>query len=353
MLWTIINISHIKDEHPVSASQAARHSKTYVVVGSNSFIGSHFVDALLEDPSNNVVGISRSPEKSDLYLPYKRHPSPRFEFHQVDLVRQADRLISLLDDLQPAYIIYTAALTEVSVSFDHPVEYFQTNCLGVVELCNHLRTRTYLKCYIHISTDEVYGNCSGPVDESAPLKPSTPYAASKAAADLYLITLRENTDFPVILIRPTNVYGAHQQLYKLIPRTLIQLSQGKQVELHAQGLVVRSYIHVRDVVYGTLSAIDRGETGSTYHFSSDPLTIAESVRAICKYLGCDFEISVRKVEDRSQQDLQYWLDSSRARHELGWHPRVTFEQGLKEVHSWVEDNWAEILKEPQAYIHQA
>src|SRR5712691_10904022 len=118
--------------------------RTIVVIGSNCFTGSHLVDALLEDPRNAVVGVSRSPEKGALYLPYKRRPTARFRFHQVNLVREAERLLALLDELEPECVVNVAALSEVNLSNFQPVEYFQTNCFGVVRLANHLRTRSYL-----------------------------------------------------------------------------------------------------------------------------------------------------------------------------------------------------------------
>lgn len=329
------------------------NDQTYIVIGSNSFTGSHIVDELLEDGSSYVIGISRSPENNSLYLPYKRRQSSNFKFHQVDLFRQPDLLISLLDEIQPTYVINVAALSEVALSNFQPVEYFQTNCLGIVKLCNRLRTRSYLKRYIHISTAEVYGNCLQPAKETAPLNPSTPYAASKAAADLYLSTLWKNFDFPVILIRSTNVYGKHQQLYKIIPRTLIFLKQGKQVELHAKGQVVRSFVHIRDVVRGLVSAMHFGEAGNIYNFSTrNDMRIAEVVQKICEYLGYDFQASTREAEGRLGQDAQYMLDFSKAQRELGWRSQVPFEDGLREVICWVDENWNEILREPHSYTHK-
>lgn len=311
------------------------------------------MDALLEDVSNKVVGISRSPEKDNLFLPYKSRQSSNFRFHQVDLVRELDRLIRLLDDIQPFCIVNVAALSEVALSNFRPVEYFQTNCLGIVRLCDQLRTRPYLQRYAHISTAEVYGNCQYPVKETAPLRPSTPYAASKAAADLYLTTLWKNFNFPVIILRSTNVYGKHQQLYKIIPRTLIYLKQGKQLELHARGRLIRSYVHVRDVVRGALSAIHMGKSGDIYNFSGEPGTIADLVRTICEYRAYDFEAVTQAGDERPEQDFQYLLDSSKAQRELGWRQLVPFQEGLKEVVSWVEDNWEGILKEPHTYVHKA
>src|SRR4029077_17048135 len=129
--------------------------------------------------------------------------------------------------------------------------------------------QAWLKRYVHISSPEVYGTCEGTVKEDAPLNPSTPYAASKASGDLFLWTLVKNFNFPLVMIRATNVYGAHQQLFKIIPRTAIYLKLGKTIELHGGGTAVKSYIHVRDVSQGELLAMEHGRKGEIYHFSPD------------------------------------------------------------------------------------
>jgi len=325
----------------------------YVVIGSNCFSGSALVDELLADPSNFVVGISRSPEKSRLYLPYKAHQTSNFEFHQLNLVSQPDELISLLDEIKPAYIINFAALSEVFISNQSPLDYFNINTSAVVNLGNQLRTRDYLKFYVHISSAEIYGPCDKPVPESAPLNPTTAYAASKAAADFYLLTAFKRFRFPVIIIRSTNVYGKHQQLFKIIPRTAIYLTEGKTIELHGGGKVVRPFIHIRDVARGIIKAMQHGQPGNIYHFSTDNLrSIAEVVEKMCQLMGYDFKASTVIVEARPGQDSQYLLDYSRSKTELGWSPQVPFDDGLSEVTSWVRDNWAEISREPHTYIHK-
>lgn len=326
---------------------------THVVLGSNCFSGSHMVDALLADPANRVVGISRSSEKKPLYLPYKARSNGNFAFHQLDMVRQMDDVVPLLDNLQPDYVINFAALSEVVLSNQSPVEYFDINTTAVVKLCTQLRTRSYLKRYVHVSSAEVYGHCEGPVSPWAPLNPSTPYAVSKGAADMYLLTLASNFGFPVIIIRSTNVYGRHQQLFKIIPRTVIYLRKGQKIELHGGGRAIKHFIHIRDVAQGVIDAIHRGTPGSIHHFStSSKATVADVVRHICDFVGRDFEASTTSVEERQAQDAQYWLDGSETYETLSWRPRVSFEDGLKEVISWIDENWDEIDREPHLYQHK-
>jgi len=325
----------------------------YVVLGSNCFTGSHIVDALLNDPSNQVIGVSRSPEPKDLFLPYKRRQAANFQFYQIDLVRGFAPLVRLLDEVKPQVVINVAALSEVALSNERPVEYFDINTLAVVKLCNYLRTCSYLERYVHISSAEVFGSCDLPVTEEALFNPSTPYAVSKAAADMYLNALIKNFGFPAVLIRSTNVYGKHQQLFKIIPRTVIYLKLGKVIELHGGGKSIKSFIHIRDVVQGLRLAIERGRPGA-YHFTVvSPQTIADVVYQICRWMGYDAGRATRVVGERLGQDARYWLDCSKANRELGWAPQVPFEQGVREVIEWVETHWAAIQQEPLVYVHKA
>ncbi|MBT9141749.1 MAG: dTDP-glucose 4,6-dehydratase 2 [Syntrophomonadaceae bacterium] len=327
--------------------------KSYVIIGSNCFTGSHIVDALLEDPQNQVVGISRSHEYKDFFLPYKRWQNPQFRFYQIDLVRQFGEVVQLLDKVKPQVVINVAALSEVALSHERPVEYFETNTLGVVKLCNHLRACSYLEHYVHVSSAEIFGSCEKPVTEEMLFNSSTPYAVSKAAADMYLNTLIENFGFPATLIRSTNVYGKHQQLFKIIPRTVIYLKLGKIIELHGGGVAIKSFIHIRDVVHGLLLALEQGKPGA-YHFTvASDQTVADIVRQICTWMGYDFESTTHVVGERLGQDARYWLDCSKAERDLGWAPQVPFEQGAREVIEWIESNWAAIQRESLVYIHKA
>lgn len=324
-----------------------------LVIGSNSFSGSDFIDLLLEDPRNEVVGVSRSDEKSELFLPYLAKHSNRFAFHQMDLNSDLERLKSLLDAFRPDFIVNFAAQSEVAPSWENPGHWFRTNAVAIAELGHFLKDAPYLKKYVHISSPEVYGACSGVVKEDAPLNPSTPYAASKAAGDLMLFTLVKNFKFPLVMIRATNVYGAHQQLFKIVPRSVIAIKQGKTLELHGGGQAVKSYIHIRDVSRGELLAMENGRVGEIYHFSPDAgIAVRDVVRRICALTGADFNRATKAVGERLGQDAAYVIDSTKARHELGWSPRVPMDQGLQEVVRWVESSWPQIQEEPLEYIHK-
>jgi len=324
-----------------------------VVIGSNSFSGSDFIDLLLDDKRNHVIGISRSPEKSALFLPYKRHQGTNFRFYQMDLNKDIQRIIELLDSFEPEYIVNFAAQSEVAPSWEHPEHWFQTNVVALAKLTNMLKDRDYLRRYIHISSPEVYGTCEGRITESAPLNPSTPYAASKAAADLFLFTLVKNFQFPLVMIRSTNVYGAHQQLFKIIPRSIIYLKMGKKILLHGGGAAVKSYIHIRDISRGELAAVEKGRPGTIYHLSPDRgYAVRDVVHSICDLMGSDFDAMTTSVGERPGQDAAYIIDSTLAQEELGWSPKISLEEGLSGVIAWVEDNWEQIQKEPLEYVHK-
>lgn len=328
--------------------------KKIAVIGSNSFSGSDFIDLLLEDNNNHVIGLSRSQEKAPLFLPYKRYKGENFKFYQMDLNKDTQQIIELLDSFEPEYIVNFAAQSEVAPSWEHPEQWFQTNVVALAKLTNALRSRDYLKRYVHISSPEVYGTCEGRITEFAPVNPSTPYAASKAAADLFLFTLYKNFNFPLVMIRSTNVYGAHQQLFKIIPRSIINIKLGKIIELHGGGQAVKSYIHIRDISRGEMAAMEKGRPGEIYHLSPDHgIAVKDVVRTICDKMEVDFEKAIKMVEERLGQDAAYVIDSSKAKEEFGWEPKITIDEGINECIKWVNDNWDVIKSMPQEYIHKA
>jgi len=332
----------------------ATQSQTIVVLGANSFSGQDFVDLLLDQPRYRVIGVSRSAERSSLFLKYReRTDLSRFAYHQLDMNDDMPELLRLLDVERPASIVNFAAQSEVAPSWNHPEHWFQTNCVALSLLINHLQRQDYLQRYLHVSSPEVYGTCVGTVLESAPMNPSTPYAASKAAADLLLSCYRKQFGFPLLTVRATNVYGARQQLFKIIPRSAIYLQTGKRIELHGGGRAVKSYIHIRDVSRGELAILERGRLGQIYHLSPDAgIAVRDVVQTMCQDLGQSFADSTTVVEERPGQDAAYVIDSTLARTELGWKPTIGLAAGLKEVIDWTQSNLAAIAQLPLSYVHK-
>jgi len=326
---------------------------TVLVIGSNSFSGSDFIDLLLERGDYSVIGVSRSPEKNPVFLRYKRHQNPDFKFYQIDLNKDLPPLIELMKTNRPDYVVNFAAQSEVAPSWENPQQWFQTNAVAITALAHALKDFKFLKRYVHISSPEVYGTCVGTVHEDAPLNPSTPYAASKAAGDLSLFTYVKNFGLPLVMIRSTNVYGAHQQLFKIIPRSVINLRLGRKIELHGGGVAVKSYIHIRDVSRGELAAMENGQAGLIYHLSPDEgIAVKDVVRLICERLGRKLDDCVTATAERLGQDAAYVIDSTRARTQLGWRPTISIQSGLQDVIDWIGLYWEEIKPLPHHYVHQ-
>lgn len=325
-----------------------------LVVGSNSFAAGDFIDLLLDDPANLVTGVSRSAQKSSLYLPYRERQSPNFIFHQWDINRDMEALLEFCDQWRPGYLVNFSAQGEVGPSWDHPEQWFTTNVAALARLANFLRGKDYLVRFVQISSPEVYGSCDRPLTEYAPFNPSTPYAVSKAAADMFLTTLVRHHGFPLVTIRSTNYYGARQQLWKIIPRALIYLKLGRVIELHGGGMAVKSFLHVRDVSRGEVAAMLHGTQGGIYHLSPERgWSVREIVKRLCALAGADFTQAARDVGERLGQDAAYLVESAKSRAELGWTPRVELDQGLAQVAAWVDDNWEAIKAEPLNYRHRA
>ena len=331
------------------------NQEKFIVIGSNSFSGACFVDYVLGDnPNSRVTGISRSPEKRDVFLPYKSKGKERFHFHALDLNKHLNEIVSVIREFRPDYIVNFSAQGMVAQSWENPGQWFQTNSMALMRLADKLKRESYLKRFVQISTPEVYGSCTGHIKEDAPLNPSTPYAASKASGDLSLIPFYKNYNFPVVFTRATTVYGAYQQLYRIIPRTVIYIKNNNKIQLHGGGKAVRSYIHIRDVCAATLQIARCGTTGQIYHISPDGegIPIVDLVSLICAKMGRPLEDCVTMAEERLGQDAFYLINSDKLKDSLGWRPQISLEKGIAEVINWVEENFDVLQSSPLDYIHQ-
>jgi dTDP-glucose 4,6-dehydratase len=325
------------------------------VIGSNSFTGATFVDYAVSQGCE-VIGCSRSAEPSPVFLPYKwsHHPNGSFRFEQMDLNQDTDRIIGAISTFKPEYVINFAAQSMVAESWLYPEHWYQTNVIANVRLHEKMRTFDFIKKYVHISTPEVYGSCSGNVTEQAPFNPSTPYAASRAACDLHLMTFLKNYKFPVVFTRAANVYGPGQQLYRIVPRTVFFIRTGRQLQLHGGGRSVRSFIHARDVSDGTLRVARKAPAGEAYHFSTSVyVSIRELVERICERMGVKFDQVVQVVGDRPGKDAAYLLDSTKARTTLDWQDKIDLDTGIDQTISWVDKNLEELKTQPCDYQHKA
>jgi dTDP-glucose 4,6-dehydratase len=326
-----------------------------VVIGSNSFSGSHFVARALQDGCE-VVGISRSPEPHTVFLPYRwaaENPAGRFTFHQLDLNRDLDAILGVVKAFQPDHVINFAAQSMVAESWQQPDQWMMTNVVATVRLHEGLRQCSFLKKYVHVSTPEVYGTCEGLIPERTVYNPSTPYGVSRAAADLSLMTFFKTYGFPVAFTRAANVYGPGQQLYRIIPRAVLFFLTGRKLQLQGGGRSVRSFIHIRDVAEATLRVARAGQPGEIFHLSTTTnISVRALVEMIAERMGVRFEDCVEIIADRPGKDAAYLLDSARAKERLGWEARISLEAGIEDTIAWVARHREEILAHPLDYVHK-
>ena len=176
-----------------------------------------------------------------------------------------------------------------------------------------------------MTTPEVYGSTDGGwIKEHNHFIPSTPYAVSRAACDLHLQSFYEAYGFPVVFTRAANVYGPGQQLYRIVPRSLLSARTGEPMQLHGGGHSIRAFIHIKDVVRATLQLAIEGDPGSTWHLSTkESISIKDLVKKICKLVGANFNDLVKTSEERLGKDQSYLLDSSAIRQEHGWTDQIT------------------------------
>ena len=326
----------------------------FTVIGSNSFSGAFFVKHLL-DRGFEVDGISRSEEPHSVLLPYKwQSDLNRFHFHSLDINRDLDSIIDVILDRKPEYVVNFAAQGMVAQSWLKPEDWYQTNVVGQVKLHDRLRKLPFIRKYVHVSTPEAYGSTDGWIRESFHFAPSTPYAVSRAACDLHLMSFFKAYDFPVCFTRAANVYGPGQQLYRIIPRAMICARLGQQMELHGGGHSIRSFIHMNDVADATYRIAVDGVAGQSYHIStSDTVSIRQLVQQICTMTGIPFESLAKVSDERLGKDQAYLLDSTKLREALGWKPIVKLDDGLVETLAWVDANLDNLKTLPQHYIHKA
>ncbi len=326
------------------------------VLASNSFAGSAYAAHALS-LGHEVIGVSRSPEPSAAFLPYRHLPAAdqaRFRFVQTDLNHDLDRVFALIEEFRPDVIVDFAGQGMVAESWGAPEQWYQTNVVAKVKLHSHLRGKDWLKRYVRISTPEVYGSSDKLITEDQTYNPSTPYAVSHAAQDMSLKAFHNSLNFPVVFGRFSNFFGEHQQLYRIVPKTILCVLTGQKLPLHGGGTSVRAFIHASDVATGIEAMITKGRAGEVYHFSTDEfISIRQVVERICAKLGVAFDKAVEVSPDRLGKDQAYLMDTKKARGALGWTERYSFDTGLDRAIAWVKTNLDELRALPWTYQHKA
>lgn len=331
------------------------NKKVFLIIGSNSFSGSHLVDYILNS-NHRVIGVSRSLKINSIFLPYKNNKQIRnFKFYKIDLNKDKEnkKLVNIIKKNKIEYIVNFSAQAMVAESWLYPEDYYRTNILSLVKLVDKIKEIKFIKKFVHISTPEVYGNINGITMENINYKPSTPYAISRAAFDMHLMALKKNYNFPVVFTRAANVYGPNQQLYRIVPKSIICALNKKKIELHGGGKSMRSFIYITDVAQAIYKIAINSKPGNIYHISTKNLiTIKDLVSKIFSLNKLSIKEFVKVVADRPGKDKYYTLSSSKIRKEFNWRPKISLNEGLLKTKNWVSKNLNKINKLSLTYEHK-
>ena len=222
-----------------------------------------------------------------------------------------------------------------------------------VKLHDQLRQLPFLRKYVHVTTPEVYGSTEGWIQEHFNFAPSTPYAVSRAACDLHLMSFFNAYGFPVVFTRAANVYGPGQQLYRIIPKALLCARTGQKLSLHGGGHSVRSFIHIQDVARATRQLALEAPAGESYHISTrETVSIRELVEQLCALTDVDFSKVAEVSADRLGKDQAYLLESKKIREQFGWSEQISLETGLQETLQWLDTNLETLKQQPDTYQHK-
>lgn len=325
--------------------------KKYVVLGGGGSFGIHTAFYLLDHAEpEKIIGIGRNPLRPE---PFSLQIEQRsnYEYHARHLTYELDLLMELLDKEKPQIIINFAAQGEGAVSWRNSGRFFETNCVGLTRLCEELMKRDYLERFIQIGTSEMYGSVDHASTEDEPIKPSSPYAASKVAFDMYLQSVHKVLGFPMNVIRPSNAYCPGQLLHRVIPKAVVLGLRGEKLPLHGGGKAEKSYIHARDLARAILLVAEGAPLGTIYNCGpAEATSIREVVERTAMALGIPFEQLCEVTEDRIGQDSRYWLDSSAIKQAVGWEPEIGWDEGLAEMVDWGKRHFDALSSWPTDYV---
>lgn len=322
--------------------------KKILIIGSNSFSGSHMVSYFLKR-GYYVLGISRS-SLDKLYLPFNSKDK-NFKFYRLDLNKHNKEVVNVIKKNKPIYILNYAAQGMVNESWFTPLDWYQTNTISNIKLIEEIKRFKFIKKFLQFSTPEVYGDTKKKILETEPFNPTTPYAISRSACDYHLLRISKYFNFPVIITRTANVYGPYQQLYRIVPKTMMMIKKNKKILIHGKGLSSRSFIHINDACDAVFEILRKGNIGQTYHISTNSfITIKDLVKKINKLMNVKKMYSYSK--DRVGKDHRYHLSSNKLKKEIKWSSNIKLEEGLLDTMKWINLNYNKLKNEKLIYEHK-
>lgn len=316
-----------------------------IVTGGLGFIGCNFIrDVLKRHKDWEIVNIDALKYGSNKDNLRDIEGDERYSFVHGD-ISDPGLISGMIEDMDA--IVNFAAQTHVDRSISNPESFLESNVMGVFNILESIRKANPKIRLVQISTDETYGDAvEGSFTERDTLKPSSPYSASKAAGDVYVLAYARTYGLQAMVTRCTNNYGPYQFPEKLIPKTILRASRSLKVPIYGTGRNVRDWICVLDHCRAVERVLEDGASGEIYNISAgEEKTNLDVVGKVLEALGKD-PGSLEFVEDRPGHDLRYSLDSSKIRDELGWRPMHTFESGIEETVRWYiknEEWWKPLL----------
>ena len=319
-----------------------------LVTGGCGFIGSNFIHYYLRKyPEDSLVNVDKLTYAGNLKNLSALSLSPRYAFIRGDIADplQMEEIISQGVE----GIVNFAAESHVDRSIEAPMDFMRTNVFGTFVLLEAVRKVSSKRRirFLHVSTDEVYGSLgeTGAFTEETPMAPNSPYAASKAAADLMVRAYHHTYGLPTLITRCSNNYGPYQFPEKLIPLLISNAIEGKTLPIYGDGLNVRDWIHVEDHCRGLDLVLHQGKEGEVYNIGGQSEKTNLSVaKTILDHLGKPHSL-LRFVTDRPGHDRRYAIDFSKIQRTLGWAPSISFEEGIRQTIDWYQGQqewWREI-----------
>ena len=316
-----------------------------IVTGGLGFIGSNLIELLI-NKKFKVINIDKVTYSSNFYNSREYVNNPNYKFMKCDL-NDKTKLNKIIFSYKPVCIFNLAAETHVDRSIDGPESFINSNILGVFNLLEIFKkySKTNKKTrLVHISTDEVYGDVlRGRSNENYPYKPSSPYAASKAASDHLVSSYVRTYRIPAIVTNCSNNYGPKQHPEKLIPKLIYNILNNKSLPIYGNGKNSREWIHVKDHCEALFKVFQKGKIGEFYNIGSNKnlnnLEICKSLIKIAKQnIIIGSKVKIKFIKDRPGHDVRYALDSKKILEKLGWKTKMNFKKGLENTFLWYLGN---------------